>query len=394
MTDVERQAHPKRPPLWLIFSITATGIMANTMVGPAIPDILEHFGRPDGDAGIFVAAGPASAILLAPVFGVLADRWGRRIVLVPSLVAFGIGGTLGMIAPGWWLLIAARFVQGVGAASLVGLAVSIIADNWSGAERIKYISWNSAILTVGVAAFPPVGGVLAGIGSWRWAFGLFPIGFVTAVMVWFTLDGPVEKRTTSLRSQLTVAATALRRPAVRGAMIVGFVVFIMIFGLFLTAFPLVLDDDFGLGAAQRGLVIGIPAVSSTIAALVLSRVRARFGARRLIGVAMLVLGGSYALVGTANTIIVIVVASLIYGFAEGSLIPTLQEIVSSSAEPDARAAVVSSFVSVIRAGQTVGPLLAAVLVGGLGAQTLFLIGAAALTGIGLAVLASKALDVA
>ena len=91
------QASP--PPLPLIFSVTITGILANTLVGPAIPDILEAFGQPDSRAGVFVAAGTLPGIVMAPVIGVLADRFGRRAVLVPCLTAFGVFGLLSALAP-------------------------------------------------------------------------------------------------------------------------------------------------------------------------------------------------------------------------------------------------------------------------------------------------------
>ncbi len=87
------------PPLPLIFTITITGILANTLVGAAIPDILEAFDQPDTRAGLFVAAGTLPGIVMAPVIGVLADRHGRRAVLVPCLTAFGAFGLLSALAP-------------------------------------------------------------------------------------------------------------------------------------------------------------------------------------------------------------------------------------------------------------------------------------------------------
>ena len=104
------QASP--PPLPLIFSITITGILANTLVGPAIPDILEAFDQPDSSAGLFVAAGTLPGIVMAPVIGVLADRFGRRAVLVPCLVAFGTFGLLSALAPTFPTLLALRLLQG------------------------------------------------------------------------------------------------------------------------------------------------------------------------------------------------------------------------------------------------------------------------------------------
>src|SRR3546814_17585845 len=73
----------------LIFTITVTGILSNTLVVPAIPDILDAFDLPDSQAGVFVAAGTLPGIVMAPVIGILADRHGRRAVLVPGLASFG-----------------------------------------------------------------------------------------------------------------------------------------------------------------------------------------------------------------------------------------------------------------------------------------------------------------
>ncbi|MGV3760793.1 MAG: MFS transporter [Actinomycetota bacterium] len=118
----------------LVFSITITGILANTLVVPAIPDILDAFDRPDSSAGLFVAAGTLPGIVMAPVIGVLADRHGRRAVLVPCLVAFGLFGVLNGLSPTWEALLLLRLLQGVGGAGLINLAVVIISDHWSGIE--------------------------------------------------------------------------------------------------------------------------------------------------------------------------------------------------------------------------------------------------------------------
>jgi MFS family permease len=91
------------------------------------------------------------------------------VVLTGCLLAFGIGGGLGALAPSFALLVAARLVQGAGAAGLINLVVAIIADAWDGAERTRRIGRNSAALAVAMVALPPIGGALAAIagGGWR-----------------------------------------------------------------------------------------------------------------------------------------------------------------------------------------------------------------------------------
>lgn len=75
----------------VIIAITITGITTNTLIGPAIPELLDEFGAPDSAAGYLIAAGSAPGVLIAPLIGFLADRFGRREVIVPCLVGLLLG---------------------------------------------------------------------------------------------------------------------------------------------------------------------------------------------------------------------------------------------------------------------------------------------------------------
>jgi MFS transporter, ACDE family, multidrug resistance protein len=109
------------PPVWLIFAVTITGILSNSLLTANIPDILRELEQPDSRAGLLVAASPLPGVLMAPIIGVLADRYGRRQILVPCLVLFGVAGGLSAVAVDFRLLLLARFLQGVGGAGLINL---------------------------------------------------------------------------------------------------------------------------------------------------------------------------------------------------------------------------------------------------------------------------------
>lgn len=361
----------RRPPLPLIYSLTLTGILANTLVNAPLPDILEHFGEPERRAGLLVAAVSLPGVLAAPVIGVLADRFGRRAVLLPCLTLFGVAGLAGAAAGSFDVLVASRIVQGFGSAGLINLAVVLIADHWEGAERVRLIGRNAAVLTVSVAVFPPVGGILAELGGWRWSFAPYVVGLFAAVGVAFWLPHDAPRHTAGLRAQLRDAAAVVRRPELVWSLVWSVVAFAVIFGCFLTAMPLHLDEEFGLGPAARGFVLAAPAAGATIAALSVGRTRARLGAAKTLLVGTVLFAVGFGSIAVAGVVALVLVGAFVYGLGEGCAIPTVQDRVSSAAPDASRGMVVACFVSATRLGQTVGPLVAGGVVEAYGARAAF-----------------------
>ena len=365
-----------RPPFGVILAITLTGILGNVLITPVAPDIAEDFGVGPAGVGLILAATTAPGILLAPVIGVLADRFGRRTVVVPCLIVFGVAGGLGSFAPTFGVLLALRFLQGCGAAGLINLAVVIIGDHWDGTERAKMIGRNAAALTASIAVLPPIGGLLAAIGGWRLTFAPYWIGLVTAFFAARLLPPSVRGHGT-LGDQLRRAAPYVRHPVVLGATAMTFVLFVLIFGLFLTVLPVHLDEDYSVDAAGRGLILAVPAIPSTLTALNLGRLRAWLGVSRLLVAGSLALAVGVGVIGVAPTLGILLLGPLIYGFGEGILIPTLQDVVSGVPPASSRGSVVAVFVGVTRLGQTVGPIAAGLALESAGAGGLFIAGAIA-----------------
>lgn len=349
---------PPRPPFALIVSITLTGIMANTLVTAAVPDIVADFAVGAAGVGPLVAAATFPGIFLAPVIGVLSDRYGRREVLVPCLALFGLAGGLASFAPSFGVLVLLRLLQGVGAAGLINLAVVIIGDHWDGEERTRMIGRNAACLTAAVAVLPPIGGLLTGLGGWRWSFAPYWVGLVTAVLVRTRLPS-TGRSDVSLGNQLRSTLPFLRTRLVVGTVTVAAVVFALIFGIFLTVIPLYLAGQFEVGASYRGLFLALPATTSTLSALSLGRVERRFGARPVQAAAFVLFATGFALLGLTSSLVVLCVGALVYGLGEGLIIPTLQSTVAGAAPASSRGSVVALFVGCTRAGQTVGPLVGA-----------------------------------
>jgi ACDE family multidrug resistance protein len=351
-----------RRSMWLlILAVTGTGIMGNTLIAPAIPDILDEFGVGDAGAGLLIAATSFPGIFMAPVMGVLADRLGRRRVLVPCLATFGVFGTAAALAPSFAWLVAARFGMGIGAAGLINLAVVLIGDHWGPEDRTRLIGRNAAFLTVCLAVLPPVGGVLTDIGSWRLALAPYSLAVLTALVAWRMLPLDRPDSTASVREQLGGVSEVVRRPAVLVVLVGGAASFLLIFGVFLSTLPIHLENEFGFGASMRGLFLALPAVPSTLVAFNLQRIRARVSARVLLVACSLVFATGFLLIGAAEIAAIVVLGCIVYGIGEGALIPTLQDQAVELSPPEHRGAVVAVYVGAARLGQTVGPLGSAAL---------------------------------
>jgi len=348
----------RRPPLTFIFTVTLTGILSNTLVTPAIPDILDDFDRTSGSAGVLVSVGSLAGIVMAPIAGFLADRLGRRIVLTVTLTIFGVFGGLAALAPTFEILLLARFLQGIGSAALVNLAVVLIGDNWTGLARTRLIGRNSAILTIGLAALPLLSGALTQAAGWRVTFAIYTIALGTAAAAWMILDGRRPADPPHVKDQFGEALVVLRRPVLRASILGGFLVFVAIFGLFLTVLPVHLNEVFGMEAGARGLLIALPAITATIASFNLARMRQVTSARTVVVFSSILLIVAYVTIGLTTTVAVVVLSALVYGASEGFFIPMLQDLNMEDAPDEHRAVVIAVWVGFARLGQTIGPLLA------------------------------------
>lgn len=99
------------PPTWVIYAIAVVAIVANPLIIPSLPEVLADFSQPDSRAGLVISAVPLPGVVVAPIAAILADRFGWRRVLIPSLIGFGVTGVASAFAPTFSFLIAMRLLQ-------------------------------------------------------------------------------------------------------------------------------------------------------------------------------------------------------------------------------------------------------------------------------------------
>ena len=140
------------PNLRIIFLITLMAVLGVSSITPALPQIARALQVAKPSVGLLIMTFTLPGILLTPVLGILADRHGRKKVLVPALFLFAAAGSACFFADSFRLLLILRFIQGCGAASLGALNVTIIGDLFSGRERAAAMGYNASVLRIATAS--------------------------------------------------------------------------------------------------------------------------------------------------------------------------------------------------------------------------------------------------
>ena len=122
-------------------------------------------------------------LLFAPLIGIFADRYGRRAVIVPMLLLYGIAGGLTGLAPNFTALLVMRFFSGLGASAAAFLTITLVGDLFERRDRATVLGFRIAAGQSASLILPPVAGALVIIG-WQFPFLIF---FLAVPVSLFTL---------------------------------------------------------------------------------------------------------------------------------------------------------------------------------------------------------------
>lgn len=180
-TPAQSGQSPKGSVRMVIGSVAMLLLMAaldQTVVATALPTIVSDLGGLEHLSWVVTAYILASTVA-APLYGKLGDIYGRRIMVFISVGAFLTGSLLCGVATNMTFLIVARAVQGLGGGGLFVLALSVVGDVLSAAERGKVQGMFAAVFSISSMVGPLIGGWFVEVASWHWIFLVnVPVGIV------------------------------------------------------------------------------------------------------------------------------------------------------------------------------------------------------------------------
>ena len=368
---VDRKALPDRN-LKIIFCVTLMAVMGVSSITPAFPQIARELGVSAQSIGLLIAVFTFPGVLLTPVLGIMADRYGRKRVLVPSLVLFAIAGSLCGFARDYQVLLALRLLQGVGAASLGSLNVTIIGDLYSGKDRTSAMGYNAGVLSLAVASYPLIGGGLAAL-AWYYPFFLPILAIPVGWLVLFGMDNPEPKSAGRLSHHLGGALKSLNRQ-VAGLFAGSLFTFIILFGAYLVFFPFLIKQKFDGSPMVIGVLMSAMSVTTAVTASRLGKLTTRYSEKTLMKTGFVLYAAGLLLMPLAGHLWMLLIPALVFGVGHGVNLPSLQSLLAEQAPDEHRAVFMSMNSLVLRLGQTLGPLLLGVAFAATGLTGTFIIG--------------------
>jgi MFS transporter, DHA1 family, multidrug resistance protein len=269
----------------LVAALMASNALAIDAMLPALPAIGQALGVAEENRRQLVITsyllGFGAAQLL---YGPLADRYGRKALLIGGLAIYGIFGLLAGIASSFTLLLAARAVQGAAAAATRVLVVSIVRDRYQGSAMAQIMSTVMIVFMVVPVLAPAFGQAVLAVASWRHIFiALGVYGAVLALWTWLRLPEtlrPEHKRPLSLGTIGEAVWTTLKVRQSIGNTIALTLLMGALFA-FINSIQQIVFDVFGR-PELIGLVFALIAGPMAISSYANSRLVMRLGAKRIL----------------------------------------------------------------------------------------------------------------
>lgn len=360
-----------RNAIMMVALVVLVDITGFGLILPLLPFWAERLGAHPFEVGLILTVYALAQFLFTPVLGTLSDRFGRRPVILISLLIEALGFALTAVSASLPLLLVSRFIGGLGASN-IGSAQAVVADVTSPKDRARGMGMVGAAIGVGFVVGPALGGLLASFGSTVPFWAAFGVALANALLVLWRLPETRAQRAPSTgsskasRSPFAVFAgwqRALQTPALARLIVVN-LIFTLAFTAMEAVFPLFSQDVFGWKATQNGYIFTYVGVLIVIMqGGLVGRLVQRFGERgvQIAGLALLAIG--LGLLPFSESLALLLVALALLSIGDGAVTPTNNALISLATPVDAQGETLGLSQGMAGLGRMVGPVIAGWLFG-------------------------------
>ncbi|PJN91133.1 MFS transporter [Bacillus sp. mrc49] len=348
-------------------SIPLVMTLGNSMLIPVLPIFEKKVGISSFQSSMVITSYSVASIFLIPIAGYLSDRFGRKMVILPSLVLALIGGLVAGYAswkiddPYTWIIIG-RVLQGIGASGASPIILPLVGDLYKDDDE-KTSSCLGIIETsntFGKVLSPILGSLFA---AFIWFLPFFSISFfslISIVLVFFFIKVPKEKDEPKKLKEFWHDTKQIFKKEGKWlytVFLIGVFVMLVLFGV-LFFLSENLEKIHHLHGVKKGFVIAIPlfflCVSSYIAG---KKIKGELPImKKIIMISLATLSISLVFVGfTKDKVFLLLLVTSLVGIAIGALLPTLDAIITQNIEKEQRGTITSFYMSSRFIGVAAGP---------------------------------------
>lgn len=339
-------------------------VLGNSMLIPVFPQMKQVMGLTQFQVGLIVTFFSVPAGILIPFAGFLSDRYGRKVIMVPALFVYGLGGLICGAAALFFknpysLLLVGRVVQGAGAGGTYQLAMALTGDTFQSNERTKVLGLLEASNGLGKVLSPILGSLIA-LLSWYapfFAYGL--LAFPIALGVWFLVPEKAGKRSTESMKEYWRKLKGVFKEKGRlllASYLVGMVALFLLFGV-LSYVSDILESNYGIFGLKKGFVLAIPvfsmALTSYLSGLFLSDKQWLW--KPIIVGGLLATAITLGLLPLFTALIPYMAILFLTGISIGVLLPPINSLITGATSTDRRGMITCLYGTVRFFGVAIGP---------------------------------------
>jgi ACDE family multidrug resistance protein len=341
-------------------------VLGNSMLIPVLPQIKKAVGINQFQVGLLITAFSVPAGLTIPFAGILSDQIGRRKVMAPALMLYGLGGivagisTMTMWSPFWGIL-AGRIVQGIGAGGTYQLAMAIVGDTFKSRERVFALGLLEASNGLGKVVSPVLGTAFALV---TWFFPFFAYGFLAipiGIALFLLVKEKAEFKKQPFSDYLTAVKHIFRQkaPGLLCSFNAGMVALFSLFGI-LSLYSDILEKRFGIFGLKKGLIMAGPvfimAALSFLLGIILPKIKNK-GLKAFISGGLVLIAAAQGLFIFARGMWVTFLALCLLGTGVGLVMTPVNTLVTGSCSTKRRGIITCLYGSLRFFGVAIGPPL-------------------------------------
>lgn len=345
--------------LYIVIGVTLISIMGGQTVAPILPSLTEVFNVSTREIELVMTLFVLPIGLATPILGVLADRIGLRKVLIPALILFAIAGASIGFANTFTSVLGLRFLQGLGAAPLDALSLTMIAMLYQGRMLGTAMSINAAVIGISSAIYPLVGGALGSI-NWSYPFLLSVLAFPLVMLVIMVLklpSKPAHVKQESLKVYLKGTWNSVNNRSVLGLLFAVGTIFMIQFGAFITYVPIFAGVSLGASGFMNGIILCVMSLAVAISAAQLGWLIQRFSEITLIKTSFILSAIALIMIPFITNPWLLLIPNILFGISLAFALPSSQALLAGLSAQDSRAGFMAVNASVQSLGQALGPIL-------------------------------------